>query len=81
MTIYILLQKRYNISGRDILPRGTWCNGNTSDFDSLVGGSNPPAPVRWLGETGRRDGLKIHWALSHTGSNPVASIKLRRRRK
>lgn len=29
----------------DVVNMGTWCNGNTTDFDSVVGGSNPPVPV------------------------------------
>lgn len=28
-----------------IPPIGTWCNGSTTDFDSVGGGSNPPVPV------------------------------------
>ena len=26
---------------------GVWCNGNTTDFGSVIRGSNPLAPTTW----------------------------------
>lgn len=26
---------------------GLWCNGNTTDFGSVIGGSNPPSPTSY----------------------------------
>ncbi len=27
---------------------GLWCNGNTTDFDSVVSGSNPDRPANFI---------------------------------
>ena len=27
---------------------GLWCNGNTTDFGSVIGGSNPPSPTSFV---------------------------------